>query len=312
MPRVDISPHGIGSLIIKLNNEYVSKYGSKIFNIDGSINHTFISLGDLGLVDNSKTFSNTNNSARDFQFADNGNLLYVSDEAGDTIQKHTLSTAYDITTATLSQSLDISTDGSYYYFSVVDSGSKIFALAKDTFSGELLIQYNLSTAHDLTTATVAHEETTGDTFTHQLMVLSKDGDRIYAFTNESGDYDVYDMGTAFDLSTVSFTESLTYPVSIKGGEFNEAGDKFYVGMDATTGIAESIGIIEVETVGELSVNDVLQHDMVTDGIGFGPHAVDFPRDHAERRSNRIAILFDTDPTTQATEDIREAGLVSVF
>ena len=67
------------------------------------------------------------NDPRNIQFNSDGTIMYIGGSGGDEINKYTLSSAYDVTTAELSDTYSVSSkSGRMRGFVVVDNGSKIF------------------------------------------------------------------------------------------------------------------------------------------------------------------------------------------
>ena len=67
------------------------------------------------------------NDPRNIQFNSDGTIMYIGGSGGDEINKYTLSSAYDVSTAELSDTYSVSSkSGRMRGFVVVDNGSKIF------------------------------------------------------------------------------------------------------------------------------------------------------------------------------------------
>ena len=67
------------------------------------------------------------NDPRNIQFNSDGTIMYIGGSGGDEINKYTLSSAYDVSTAELSDTYSVSSKSERMRgFVVVDNGSKIF------------------------------------------------------------------------------------------------------------------------------------------------------------------------------------------
>jgi hypothetical protein len=166
-------------------------------------------------------------------FKSDGTKLYIVGKNTDTCYQYSLSTAFDITTASydnVSQSvsqvstfpwvLSFSTDGTQFF--ILDEGN-------DTIYG-----YTLTTAWDLSTAQttgIKYFSVTQDTVPKGF-AFNNDGSKMYVvgWTNDS--VYQYSLSTAFDISTASYdskslslSATLLNPASIR---FNADGSKAFI------------------------------------------------------------------------------------
>ena len=171
-------------------------------------------------------------------FKSDGTKMYVAGNGNDNIYQYTLSTAYDVSTASYdSVSIDISgqtsgpnglvfhPDGGYFYLT---GGGSVF-------------KYSLSTAWDLSTATyssvTADLTGTQDTSTYNLAfksdgtkmyVVSGNADTIYQYTTASAATITYDStlefagGTAPTSPAVGGTDVLTFSTRNGGTSYQAA------------------------------------------------------------------------------------------
>ena len=136
-----------------------------------------------------------------------------------TIYEHSLSTAWDL--STMSSSIDtysvLSWVTTISAVALNPDGTEIFVL--DT-SGSRVHKVLLSTAWDLTTA--SHSVTTlnlsAKTTTARSLFVTSDGTKLFTDDGTYGKILRYDLSTAFDLSTATFTSEFDHPtVSSWGG-----------------------------------------------------------------------------------------------
>lgn len=158
-------------------------------------------------------------------------------------------TDYDLTAATTQStgsSWDLSTAGFDHAnnllvdFSVGDSGidfnsdgSKILVS-----SGSVIGVYNLSTAYDVRTATLANSIDIDNTTPSPPNAVrwSLDGTRLYLLKTSAGVLYEWTMSTAYDVSTATSTDSYTLPAPVSGGttvafSLSSNGNKLYFGND---------------------------------------------------------------------------------
>ena len=184
----------------------------------------------------SKSFSTASQttSPRGFVFNSNGTKLFVVGTFDDTIFQYSLSTAFDISTASYdSVSLDVSSeDGSCNGLTFNNSGTKLYVVGAEF---DNVYQYSLSTAFDLSTASYdsVSLDISGQTANPIVIVFNTDGTKLFmgGITNDS--VYQYSLSTAFDLSTASYdTVSLSTSTqdsgTVAGLSFNGDGTKMYV------------------------------------------------------------------------------------
>jgi len=178
-----------------------------------------------------------------FHWKSDGTSLYFLNYGADQIYQYNLSSAWDITTASYTNKyLNVSgQDSKPYSFTMSTDGTKLFVTggaAKD------LLQYSLSTAWDLQTAsydnaTVGIHQFTSITSVPRGVVFNPEGTKFWVIeqggTGQGNTYIVeYSCTSAFDLTTASYTGNNTTTGTIGGGErcfdldVSSDGTKFYI------------------------------------------------------------------------------------
>jgi hypothetical protein len=161
-----------------------------------------------------------------------GTKMYVWGQAGDDVDQYTLSTAWDVSTASYdSKQLAVSegTQGYSMYFR--SDGLKFFWVDS---SSDSVYQYTLSTAWDISTASYDSKSFSGatqDTIMRGVW-FKTDGTKMYLTGLSNDSIYQYTLSTAWDVSTASYdsvsldlSASLTSPTS---PSFNAAGTKFVI------------------------------------------------------------------------------------
>jgi len=165
-------------------------------------------------------------------FNDDGTKMYLVGQLTDSLYQYSLSTAYDISTASYdSVSFSVNAqDGLVYNVAFNPDGTKMFMLGDATDSA---YQYSLSTAYDLSTASYdsvsfsfASQNTTCTGFT-----FSDDGTKLFLSGASPDGIFQYTLSTPFDLSTVSYS-NISFDGSAQDGaafsvEFSSDGTKMY-------------------------------------------------------------------------------------
>ena len=182
---------------------------------------------------------------------DSGTKLYVVGTGNDTIYQYTMSTAYDLSTATYaSKSFSVTTqEANPRGISFKTDGTKVYIAGS---SNGTVYQYSLSTAWDISTASydsVSFDMSTQTTVSVQGICFSYDGLRLYG-TNTSTCYQ-YTLTTAWDVSTASYaSKSLAAPSgdNIIDVSIDSASAYFYI-MSNSLDIVYEYGL---STAGDLS------------------------------------------------------------
>lgn len=178
-------------------------------------------------ANNSFSTSSEESNPEDVVFNPNGSKMFTTGTSSDNINEYSLSTAFDITTATFENAFDVSSeDGSPQGMAFNTDGTKMY------FAGVFnsnIYEYDLSTAFDTTTASFSTSFDTSSEDTPLGVAWNTDGTKMY--TAGATDVYEYDLSTAFDISTASFTASVDLSADVntsKGIAFDDTGDKLYI------------------------------------------------------------------------------------
>ena len=179
---------------------------------------------------------NQEQGIRKFDFKSDGTKLFTTGYQGDDINEYTLSTAYDISTASFVDSYDISgkisdpngmdfkTDGTEVYITTASTAVNVY-------------QWTLSTAWDISTASFTRELNLTTTPAGERMTAIKfkpDGTKFYVSSGGgSGTDDIFQFScsTAWNISTASYDsvvlDTSSYQGSTQSVTFNDDGSKIY-------------------------------------------------------------------------------------
>jgi len=168
-------------------------------------------------------------------FKDDGTIMYVVGSTLDTVHQYTLSTAWDVSTATYStKSFSVTTQASQpQSVRFADSGTKMYIMNQTS----TVYQYALSTAWDVSTASYGsvlyNLSTVGGYETNATGFYIRPNGTQFFMVGTTYDYVwSFNIGTAYNISTSSFATTDNYrlgtndstPVGIK---FRTDGTKFY-------------------------------------------------------------------------------------
>jgi len=141
------------------------------------------------------------------EFKPDGTKMYVSTTSSVMLQ-YSLSTAWDLTTASY-DSVSASITSSAAGLKFKSDGTRCFVVS---YNGGYIYEYDLSTAWDISTLTynsVGINVSSRDTQPWDMDV-SSDGTKLYFAGNSTDNIYQYDLSTAWDLSTASFTTGNTF------------------------------------------------------------------------------------------------------
>ena len=166
----------------------------------------------------------------DVFFKSDGLKMYVSGLGGDDVSEYNLSTAWDVSTASYSQSFSLSTqDTSLTGIYFKPDGTKLYATGN---SGDGVYEYNLSTAWDVSTASYSQTFSVAGQETAPYAVSFKsDGTKMYIVGVTGDDVNEYSLSTAWNISTASYSQnfSLAAQESAPSGiYFKPDGTELYV------------------------------------------------------------------------------------
>jgi len=155
---------------------------------------------------------------QDVAFSADGASMFVIGSFSDKVHQYSLSTAFDLTTASFSgTSFDVSgQDISPQGVAFSADGTSMFVPGANNSS---IFEYALSTAFDLTTASFSGTsfDVSGQTVNPQGVAFSTDGTSMFLIENVNIKIHQYSLSTAFDLTTASFSGS-SFDVSGQEGD----------------------------------------------------------------------------------------------
>lgn len=218
---------------------FIGDSGTKMYALSGSgaatdtiYQYTLSTAWDISTASYAtKSFSvNTQETqTTGMYFRDDGTALYIVGQTNDTVYQYTLSTAWDISTASYaSKSKAIGTEETQPTgLFLGDSGTKMYVTGT---TGDDVNQYSLSTAWDVSTATfIRVSAAVGDTVPQDVF-FKEDGTRMYIIGSTNDAVREFTLSTAWDVSTITF--SRTYLVGYldvlpTGVAFKSDGTEMY-------------------------------------------------------------------------------------
>lgn len=167
-------------------------------------------------------------NSRELLFDSTGSRMYITGQTNDTVYQYSLSTPFDVTTASFSTSLNVAAqDGNPVGMSFNSNGTRLYITGD---AGNEVNQYNLSSAYNINTASFS------TTFTVSTQDTNPAGIQI-DFTNnrdwilmgrQRNEFNLYRMNTANAINTSVFQESIDQAFfNGRNFRFNNTGNRIY-------------------------------------------------------------------------------------
>lgn len=189
-------------------------------------------------------------------FGDSGTKMYVVGTSTDTVYQYTLTTAWDISTASyasVSFSVNAQEANPRALFFKPD-GTKMYVIGT---SGDDVNEYDLSTAWDVSTASfVQASVNVGDSSPTGLW-FKDDGTKMYVSAPGSDTVKEFSLSTAWDVSTISFVQSLSigFETTPTGVTFKDDGTELY----ATGQANDAVYQVQLGTAWDISTAKGFQY-----------------------------------------------------
>ena len=179
--------------------------------------------------------SDQDTSPKDLFFKTDGTQMYMAGDQANDITEYSLSTAWDLGTATFLQRSGTLAASSPSGLSFKPDGTRMYVLG---FSNEFVYEYSLSTAWDVSTITLVRSfsVTAQEPEPSGLYFKPDDGTKMYVGGRTSGVGPVgqiheYSLSTGWDVSTATFVQSLSVTAQEQvpqGISFKPDGSKMFI------------------------------------------------------------------------------------
>jgi sugar lactone lactonase YvrE len=173
-------------------------------------------------------------------FNTDGTKMFVIGQSGDDVNEYTLSTGFDISTASFVDSFSVAAqEANPYGLAFNTDGTKMFVVG---VSGQDVNEYTLSTGFDVSTASFVDSFSVAAQDTVPVgIAFNTDGTKMFITGQTGRDVNEYTLSTGFDVSSASFVDSFSvsaqeiYPSGIA---FNTAGTKMFIAGEAGDSVYE--------------------------------------------------------------------------
>ena len=208
---------------------------------------------------------------RDLTFNNDGTKMFVVGNGGDEINEYSLSTAFNISTASYVQNFSVQSQAlSPQGITFNNDGTKMYVVDQTDAD---VNEYSLSTAFDVSTASyvqlfsVALQE-----MNPRAISFNNFGTKMFIVGAQGDDVNEYSLSTAFDVSSASYVQNFSvtsqdnYP---NGIAFNNDGTKmFVVGTGGDNVYEYSLGTSSDQSVCANSpITDITYNTTGATGIG---------------------------------------------
>ena len=205
-------------------------------------------------------------------FSADGTKMYVVGYTNSIVYQYTLSTAWDLSTASYSTiSFDLNSQETQAVFvTIASSGTKMYIRGFD--NGNVFYQYTLSTAYDVSTASYdsISFNPSSNAADPKSLSFNNNGTLVYIMGGTADAVYQYSLSTAFNISTASY-DSINFSVSSQDNQpadMSVLGDKLYfIGGQNTSVYQYTLGLGGLQLgTGSFASTDVGKTINVNDGV----------------------------------------------
>lgn len=240
-------------------------------------------------------------------FNNDGTKMFTITNTALEIYEYSLSTAYDITTATLQNTISTQdSDPSGIEFN--NDGTKMYETG---YGGSAIYEYSLSTAYDISTASFQDSLTT-DTSGPESIAFNSDGSKFVLIDSKFNNVYEYSMSTAYNISTASSTGASKTAEGNSGVTFNDDGTKMFEVDDDGNSIKE----LSLSTPYDITTASLENNLGTEDSL---PKGIDFNGDGSKMvvigTSSNLIREYTTSTTTRvssvtlSSNDASESGKI---
>jgi DNA-binding beta-propeller fold protein YncE len=249
-------------------------------------------------------------------FNDDGTSMYIIGSATDAIHQYTLSTAWNLSTASYASKIFNISDNVPRDFTFNNNGTKLYYVGS---SGDTVFQYSLSTAYDISTASTDNKSLSvaSQAGTPTGIEFKSDGTKLYVCDGGTDAIYQYSLSTAFDVSTGSY-DSVSFSFSSQGTNtqsifFSPDGTSLFV-CD-TAGSNDTVYKYSLSTAWDVSTLSYANESFSLAGQD-DPFGVAFKSDGSKMYmvglNNQIVYQYSTVAAAWTNPDIANASYDTKF
>tara|TARA_Y100000996_G_scaffold370193_1_gene317623 strand:- start:1564 stop:2769 length:1206 start_codon:yes stop_codon:yes gene_type:complete len=280
-----VSGQESGITAIQFNND-----GTKFFVMgysgDDVNEYTLSTAYDLstGTFVDAYDISGKSTSPHGLDFKPDGTEMYVVSYGDSNVHQWTLSTGWDVSTASFTRTFDTTRDDYRHGIRFKPDGTKMYICGGNYTSDDKTDQYTLSTAWDISTA--SYDSVSLDHSSHDITPLdilwNDDGTKFYMLGGSGHTITEYTCSTAYQLSSASFTsESFIVSAGHDGMAFSQGGtatNENYIGI--SQGAVSDGGTASIKVIGGIDTNQ----------SGLTPNALCYIADSGTITSTNTGVI----------------------
>ena len=238
-------------------------------------------------------------------FNDDGTKMYIIGFSGDDINQYSLSTAFDISSASFdSVTFSVSSQDTIPRgLAFNGNGTKFYVVGNSNTS---IFQYSCSTAYDMSTASYdsVSFSVNSQTTSPQDVLFNTDGTKMFVLGQTSNIVYQYTLSTAYDVSTASY-DSVSLNVSAQlaaatGMSFKSDGTELFI----TGANADKVFQYSLTTAFDLSTASYASIEFSVGTQDTSPRDVTFNTDGTKMyivgQTNDTVYQYSTSTTTYST------------
>lgn len=243
-PLLDYLPIGTGDLTMR--GMYIRPSGNRLFitgaSTDSVITYTLNPAWELSTATflEKKSIGTEDGDPGSLVFNSTGTRMLVAGGATDNLYSYQLSSAWNVTTATLSASANIlalTGESNSYGLAIDSTGSNVYTVG---FTNDTVYQLRLSTPWDITTASLFTSKSISAQETSPWSLsFSSDGTSMYIVGTAGDDITQYTLTEAWNVATATSTRTAyfaTFEPSPIAHTWRPNGTKLYIGSSVTDNV----------------------------------------------------------------------------
>ena len=206
-------------------------------------------------ADDAKSISVQETNPAGLAFSKDGLKMFHAGNDNDDIHEYTLTSAFDVSSASYVDSLDVSArDAEIFGITFNNDGTKLYFTGANT--ADAVFQYSLGTAYDISSGTYDNVSLSVVDNRPCGIRFNNDGTKLFVTGFDSQRIEEYSLSTAFDISSSSATyagnserlNTSSYETNPRDIEFNSDGTRLFI----TGGTGDDITEYELSTAFDVS------------------------------------------------------------
>jgi len=160
------------------------------------------------------------------KFNADGTKMFVTGTGNSNVHQYALSTGFDVSTASFTQTLVTTVDTNNFGLDFKDDGTKMYITGNDN---DKIHEYNLSSAFDISSATFNQDLNVQPTDIEPFGIeWSPDGKKLFIVGTHGNGVDLFRVSTAWNISTATHSEFYSIGGNPSGIHISPDGTKMFI------------------------------------------------------------------------------------